>query len=311
MHNAGSSDWNDIRYVLEVARSGSTLSASRRLKVSQSTVMRRIAMLEQMLALELFEKSRTGYVATEALGQLMPLLLDVEKAHHAFQSRVSAIHRDISGVVTVTAPEILCALHLNRAAAELSRRFPSIRLEIVASERRLDLASGEADIAIRGGLRPTDGELFGRCIAHETWSYYCSRAYAAAHGMPRSPEDFAGHPFLSLQPDNFAGYFTEWLRSNLPPQSVVVRHSGIVPLFYGVKSGLGVSLLNDFIVGDDDDFLLCFTPDNFMRSEVWILTHERHRKTMRVRAVMEFLATHFSEIRSRRQLEAKDLIGEP
>jgi len=71
-------DWNDIRYVLEVLRTGSTLAASRRLKVSQSTVMRRIAALEEALAIDLFDKRRTGYVATEALCALLPRIEQIE-----------------------------------------------------------------------------------------------------------------------------------------------------------------------------------------------------------------------------------------
>ena len=47
-------DWNDLRFFLAVARSGSTLSASRNMKVSQATVSRRIAVLEDAIGVQLF-----------------------------------------------------------------------------------------------------------------------------------------------------------------------------------------------------------------------------------------------------------------
>ena len=59
-------DWNDLRFFLEVARAGTTLGASKTLRVSQSTVARRIAALEEALGLELFEKLQSGYALTEA-----------------------------------------------------------------------------------------------------------------------------------------------------------------------------------------------------------------------------------------------------
>ena len=58
-------DWNDLRYFLAVARGGSTLSAGRALRVSQTTVARRIAALEQALKLTLFERRQAGYALTQ------------------------------------------------------------------------------------------------------------------------------------------------------------------------------------------------------------------------------------------------------
>lgn len=68
-------DWNDLKFFLAVARDGSTLAASRRLKVSQATVSRRVTLLEEVLGVELFARHASGYVLTargEALVRLMP-----------------------------------------------------------------------------------------------------------------------------------------------------------------------------------------------------------------------------------------------
>jgi DNA-binding transcriptional LysR family regulator len=52
-------DWNDIKFFLAVARDGSTLAASRTLKVSQATVSRRISLFEEELGVELFARTAT------------------------------------------------------------------------------------------------------------------------------------------------------------------------------------------------------------------------------------------------------------
>ena len=65
-------DWNDLKYFLAVARGGSTLAASRALRVSQTTVARRIAALEEAVGLTLFEKRPAGYALTPAGSELLP-----------------------------------------------------------------------------------------------------------------------------------------------------------------------------------------------------------------------------------------------
>ena len=175
MHNAGAkrrnahmSDWNDIRYVLEVLRTGTSLAAARQLRVSQATVMRRIAALEKELDVELFDKRRTGYVATALLKTLLPRLEAIEAAHLDFEHDVECIAREVSATVTVTASELVCSIFLNKAIAQLRREHPGINIDLVASGRTLNLAVGEADVAIRAGFRSDDNMLFGRRLARET-----------------------------------------------------------------------------------------------------------------------------------------------
>jgi DNA-binding transcriptional LysR family regulator len=59
-------EWSDLRHFLAIARSGSTLAAARSLRVSQPTVVRRIAALEEALGLSLFDRRPSGYRLTEA-----------------------------------------------------------------------------------------------------------------------------------------------------------------------------------------------------------------------------------------------------
>ncbi len=300
------SDWNDIRYVLEVWRTGSTLAAARTLSVSQSTVMRRIAALEAELSAELFDKRRTGYMPTSTLQALLPRMEAVEAAHFAFDHAADAIGREVSGTVTVTASELVCSVFLNKAIAQLRRAHPGISVELLASGQMLDLANGEADIAIRAGLRPTDNGLFGRRLAEEKWNFYCSRGYAREHGVPRSIADLAGHSVLAPQEKSFPPEITDWFRNYVPDSAVVVRHTGLAPVYYGVKSGVGVSVLSDFLASGDQDLTFCFTPPEFNRTEIWVLTHDRHRQSERVRAVMRSLGDYFDALRQPVTTEVAD-----
>ena len=77
-------DWNDLRYFLAVARDGSTLAAARALRVSQTTLARRIAALESELGVRLFEKRQAGYSLTPAGEELVERARQVEQAATGF-----------------------------------------------------------------------------------------------------------------------------------------------------------------------------------------------------------------------------------
>jgi len=78
MPTGGTLDWNDLRYFLAVAREGSTLAAGRALRVSQTTVARRIAALEESLGFPLFDKRQAGYKLTPVGEELLPLAAGVQ-----------------------------------------------------------------------------------------------------------------------------------------------------------------------------------------------------------------------------------------
>ena len=176
-------DWNDLKYCTHVAREGSTLAAARALDISQTTVMRRIAALEDALGYELFEKRRAGYVPTDALKALLPRLDAIEVAHTAFEHEAAHTGRSLKGTVRLTASELMVAQFLSSALVVFSAEYPDIRIELFTTDRFLDLSRGEADIALRAGDPPTEASLFGRCIVpSDIWHVCCSRLTAQPPG---------------------------------------------------------------------------------------------------------------------------------
>jgi molybdate transport repressor ModE-like protein len=99
-------DWNDLRYFIAVGRHGSTLAAGRALGVSQTTVARRIAALEQALGFPLFDKRQAGYALTPAGERLVQKAQTVEESASAFSEAAAAHSRDLSGTVKITTEEI-------------------------------------------------------------------------------------------------------------------------------------------------------------------------------------------------------------
>ncbi len=128
-------DWNDLRYFLAVARQGSTLAAGRVLRVSQTTVARRIAALEQALGVPLFEKRPAGYALTTAGQDLVSRASHVEQAADAFVDAASAQSRDLSGSVKITTEEVYAITLLTPMLRELHEQFPEIMIELDTSQQ--------------------------------------------------------------------------------------------------------------------------------------------------------------------------------
>jgi len=286
-------DWNDFKYFLAVARSGTTLGASRTLQVSQSTVSRRIAALEADFGLELFDKRPSGYVLTEAGEALLESAEGVEAAAAVAKAGVDALKRGLTGSVSFTTNQVLGNLFLMQAIRDFRAAYPSLRLEFVATDNYLDLRKGEADVALRAGWRPTEPDLVGRCVAKDIWSVYCSRDYAAAHGKPETADDLARHAIITMDPKEHRSEMTEWINAQVPESAIVLRPNNVTGIHSSLKAGVGVSLMSDFVCAGDPSLIRCFTP-GLPAPEIWLLTHERLRNVPRIRAVMDFFGAYFA-----------------
>lgn len=290
-------DWNDLRYVLHVAREGSTAAASRVLGTNQTTVMRRIAALETQLGFALFEKRRTGYVPTEALNGLLDSLNGVETAHRAFEREAGLVRRGLSGTVRFTAPELLAAHFMRDTLMQFRRSYPAIGIELLTTDQPLDLTAGEADVALRAGERPTEPTLFGRrIVARDDWSVCCSRDYAAEFGAPRGLDEIAGHAFITLLDGVTASPLTRWIEANIPSEAIRIRQNSVGAIHASVRAGLGISICPDLITVADPDMTRCFAVDVETGHEIWLLAPARHRDTPQVRVFLDFLSNHLTTL---------------
>ena len=287
-------DWNDLRFFLEVARAGTTLGASKTLRVSQSTVARRITALEEALALTLFEKLQSGYVLTEAGEGLVPAAEQAEASVAGFAALAGSSQRGLSGIVRLTTNETFANYFLVRALHEFRKAYPNIRLELSTGDRLLDIGGGEADVAVRAGPRPVQGELVGKRLAVDIWSVYCSPDYAKSHGVPHSTNELKGHGFISVDRSLHVGPLIEWMDAHVADDDIVLRQSSLSNIITGIESGLGLGMMSDFLLDHNPKFVKCFTPEVEHDSEIWLITHERVRHVPRVRAVMDFLGGYFA-----------------
>ena len=297
-------DWNDLRFFLAVAREGSTLAAGRALRVSQTTVARRIAALEEALGIPLFEKRQAGYSLTPAGQELVARAEQVEAAAGSFAEAASAHSRDLSGTVRITTEEIFAISLLAPLLPELHRVHPEIRIDLDTSQTVRDLGAGEADISLRSTSAEQPAGLVGRQLCVDDWTLYCSRDYAARNGAPANLDDLRNHPIIGGGGGNLWRHYQAWLQALGLEDRVAMHHATSGGLLAGVRSGFGVAVLPCVVADADPDLIRCIEPRTEHGRILWLFTHERVRHSPRVRTVIDFLyeglRRHIRQLEERR-----------
>jgi DNA-binding transcriptional LysR family regulator len=280
----GSLEWGNLRFFLELVRTGSLSSAARRLGVDRNTVARRVTALEEEIGLALFERGPQGWGRTPAGQELAELAGRVEEDVLALSRHVDARDRSPAGTVRLTTAAHLAVNLLLPAVPVLRERHPGLVLEIAADQRNFDLTRREADLAVRMG-RPRDTGLVTRKLSSVAYRFYASPGYLAGR---RAVVDLAEDAFIGFD-DSLAGVPQErWLARLAPERRVVFRSNSTASLQVAARFGLGVAVLPCYL-GGPDPALVCLDGPEPVDHEIWLLVHGDLRRSPRVRAVIEWL----------------------
>jgi DNA-binding transcriptional LysR family regulator len=282
-------DWNDLKYFLSVADHGSTLRAASDLRVSQTTVARRIAALEEAVKLPLFDRRQAGYTLTPAGESLIEQARRMATAANGFDDAAAGQARDLSGTVRLSTEEIFAVTLLGSWLRELHDMHPEILIEIDTSQQLRDLGAGEADIALRVTKNEQPAGVVGRRICVDEWTLYCSQDYAARHGVPKRRADLKGHALVAGGGGHVARAYDAWIRELGLEDQVAMQQPSSIGLLSAIRSGFGIAVLPCLLGDGEPDLIRCLRPREGHGRVMWLLTHERVRYTPRVRAVIDFL----------------------
>ena len=285
-------DLNDLRLVALVAQTGSLSGAAKRLGVNHATVFRRVAQLEDRLAVRLFERTSGRYHTTPAGDQLAHAGALMDDTATQALLRVAGQDLRPSGAVRISTTDSLALTLMYPIMAQCRAQYPQITLTLSVDNNAANLSRRDADIAVRATGRPPE-HLIGKRIAPLHFRVYGAKRYLKS---TRKLTALSSHEWIALD-DSQSGHRTlRWLENIKPLAEVGLRANSFGNICQACVDGLGLAMLPSFM-GDATPALQAVgDPVPECAAELWLLTHPDLRETTRVKVVYQLLQTALSKM---------------
>ena len=236
-------DLNDLAYFAEVVSHGGFAAAGRALREPKSKLSRRVAGLEERLGLRLIERSSRRFRVTDIghafYERCRAIQLEAEQA----EALVRQARSEPQGRVRFSCPTGMVEL-VSGLVGGFLRQHPKVRLQLLATDRPVDLIGERVDLAlrVRTGLT-SDAELTMRTLGRSTRILVAGPALA---GGVRSPDDLARVPLLATDD---ADAETEWALETADGRAFTHRQEArlgcgdMIAVREAAIAGLGIALL--------------------------------------------------------------------
>ncbi|MFK4811249.1 LysR family transcriptional regulator [Devosia sp. ZW T5_3] len=281
-------DWERQRAFLAVLREGSLSGAARALNLAQPTIRRRIEDLERDHGVALFTRASSGLIPTAIALELAGHVEAMANAAAAFARTASAEAGSASGIVRITASEIVAVEVLPPILAQLRDAHPGLVIELGLNNRSEDLLGRQADIAVRM-TRPLQEALLAKRIGTIRLGMHARRDYLDRHGTPATMQDLARFALVGFETDpvGIATYRDQGV--TLQSEDFAFRCNSDIGQLAAIRAGIGIGICHTGL-GKRDPNLVHVLPDAFgMDLPTWVVTHEDLRHVERIRLTFDAL----------------------
>lgn len=283
-----------MRVLLALLRARNLHDAGVQLGVDASTVSRRLAALEKRSSAQLFVRTRDGLRPTAAAERLLPHAERMEADAAGLVHALRAGETRASGTVRIATTEAFARLLATEGLLQLGHEHPELVIELSGGNRPVDLARGEADLALRlAALRQPS--LRTRCLATMGVGLFAAPSYVRARGAVRSPSGLTGHDVLLPVGELARLPEARWL-ADRPGVRAVFRSNSMLALVAAAVAGHGVVPL-PLGWGDNEPGLeRVIALDALGKRKIWLVSPEAASKRPAVRVVADHIAAIFERI---------------
>ena len=236
-------DLNEVAIFIKVVQTGSFSEAAKQLQMPKSTVSMKISNLERTLNTTLIHRTTRKLNITPEGDAFYSRSLQGLELINSAEDELSSLKGEPQGLLRITAPLDLGNSVLPQIVADYSKKYPKVIVDVMLTDRRLDLLGEKVDLAIRAG-NLKDSTLIAKKLGAVYFAPFASPKYIKQYGEPQHPRDLAKHRLLHFQPLGI----NEWRLSgpkgtlNVPVSGKMILNSLIM-----IKSmaliGEGIALL--------------------------------------------------------------------
>jgi DNA-binding transcriptional LysR family regulator len=273
-------DWDDLRYVLAVARARAIAPASRMMRVNVTTVARRILRIEAALGSKLFER-RDGYLRpTEMAAHVIEGAEHIEAEAKAVVEKASGADVAASGRVRITSIPLIASRLLLPGVRALSGDHPELLVELIADPRNLSIMQRDADIALRLARPDRDQSAVARRLASLSYAVYAPKRSKASRLPWITYEEGMSHlPHVA--------WLERTIKSSRGAPALIVNDSEIA--LHAINHGYGKSLLPCLIADREPGLRRVSGGTPVLQRELWLLVNPSLRHLARIMAVVTWI----------------------
>lgn len=286
----------DYEVLLAVADHGSLTAAAASLGRSLQSVSRALASMERHLNVTLFNRTTRRVYPTAACVAFVDRIRPAVREIAAARETLADQGQQLRGAIRLAAPTAFGTRYVVPAVAEFLRLHRGVSVELVLSERHVDLAGDAIDLSLRlGTLAPSD--LKAKRVGTLRRVVFGAPSYFAAHGYPRAPSDLASHECLlrksaqeelwSFGPDGEAVTVGGRFRSSHAQACNMAAVAGL-----GIARAPLWQVREDVDAGSVEVVLTEFEPEPAPIHLVWTSGRTLPK---RVRALVDFLAARLGD----------------
>jgi DNA-binding transcriptional LysR family regulator len=289
-------DWDKFRVFHAVADAGSLTHAGETLNLSQSAVSRQIQALERELDTNLFRRHARGLLLTEQGEKLFEMTSRMEKEVEITRTRIKETKEEVKGGLRLTTTVGFGTIWLAPRLNNFMDAYPSLFVDLILTERVLDLAMREADIAIR--MRPSfQSDVIQRPILDIKLGLYASKQYIEKHKPINKLEDLSDHRILVYSPSiPQSEPALEWLSSliqrDLKPALSVNNYYGVLQ---AACHSIGISILPSYMAVTRPELINIFPDLQSPGHKSFLCYPVELKNSKRVRLFNDFIETEIAK----------------
>lgn len=290
-------NWSDYPIFLAVAEAGSLTAAGRALGMSQPTVGRRIRALEDHFGTPLLKRENGQLIPTNFGQSMLDHIRRMQEEASAIDRSSATLEDSLSGVVRLSATEGIGTSWLPGVMQNFRTEHPDVLIDIGIGFQSFNLAQREADIALRWRSPGEQNSLIGRKVAEVGFGLFASADYLSRRGAPSSAEELTEHDGVLAQ---IMDGKSLWLMDDdgkliHKPKKITFNTNSIWAFDQALLHGYGIGVLPMCGVNAKALGLVRVLPDIVHMESLYLVAHQDLKRSMRIRAVFDFLVGAFRE----------------
>jgi DNA-binding transcriptional LysR family regulator len=296
-------DLNDMYLFAKVIEHGGYSAASRGLGIATSKLSRRVSELERQVGVHLLNRTSRSLSLTDTGETFYRHCLAIIGEAEAARDAIERTRAAPQGLVRLSCPVALLLSDIGPMLARYLVDNPAVRLNVDATNRRVDVVEEGLDLAIRVRVPPLeDSELAVRPLGDSALVLVCSRWFKAQHGEPATVDDLSQVPTLSMaRPGNrYAWHFVGADGAEIEvPHTPRLATDDLAMLRTAALEGLGVALLPEALVRRDlaEGKLMAILPGlRVTPGIVHVVFATRRGLVPAVRSLIDALAEGYAEL---------------